>query len=163
MSAIHLGSLTSCLFRTNSLLLFCSQLTIITEKLGKLSDPDLDFVTSEKARRFMRKLPSKTPASLTTQFPNTPVEALDLMRKMLEIHPRKRIKVEDCLAHPFLAQLHSPDDEPVAEAPFDFSFEKEKLVRIRLQELIWQEVGHFRPSCLPVAQPRDPSLRRKDP
>ena len=111
----------------------------------------------------MRKLPSKEPVPLTTQFPNTPVEALDLMRKMLEIHPRKRIKVEDALAHPFLSQLHSPDDEPVADAPFDFSFEKEKLVRLRLQELIWQECGHFRPSCLPVAPSRDPSQRRKDP
>lgn len=111
----------------------------------------------------MRKLPSKAPIPLTTQFPNTPVDALDLMRKMLEIHPRKRIKVEDALAHPFLAQLHSPDDEPVADAPFDFSFEKEKLVRIRLQELIWQECGHFRPSCLPVAPSRDLAQRRKDP
>ncbi len=111
----------------------------------------------------MRKLPSKEPVPLTTQFQNTPVEALDLMRKMLEIHPLKRINVDDALAHPFLSQLHSPDDEPVAESPFDFSFEKEKLVRLRLQELIWQECGHFRPSCLPVASPRDPSQRRKDP
>jgi serine/threonine protein kinase len=140
------------------------QLTIISEKLGKLPETELDFVTSEKARRFMRKLPSKEPTPLTTQFPNTPVEALDLMRKMLEIHPRKRIKVEDALAHPFLAQLQNPEDEPVAEAPFDFSFEKEKLVRIRLQELIWREAGDFRPSCLPVAPSRDNSAhRRKDP
>jgi serine/threonine protein kinase len=41
------------------------------------------------------------------QFPHTPVDALDLMRKMLETHPRKRITVEDSLAHPFLAQLHT--------------------------------------------------------
>lgn len=141
------------------------QLTIISEKLGKLPEAELDFVTSEKAKRFMRKLPTKEPTPLTTQFPNTPVEALDLMRKMLEIHPRKRIKVEDTLAHPFLAQLHNPDDEPVAETPFDFSFENEKLVRLRLQELIWREAGDFRPSCLPVVPSRDGSTdhRRKDP
>ena len=72
--------------------------------------------------------------------------------------------MEDALAHPFLSQLHSPEDEPVAEAPFDFTFEKEKLHRLRLQELIWQEAGHFRPSCLPVAPRRgDGSYRRKDP
>jgi serine/threonine protein kinase len=139
------------------------QLTIICEKLGKLPESDLDFVTSEKARRFMRKLPSTTPVPLSKQFPNAPNDALDLMNKMLQIHPRKRITVEDALSHPFLSQLHSPDDEPVADTPFDFSFEKEKLVRLRLQELIWLECGHFRPSCLPVAPPRDPSQRRKDP
>jgi mitogen-activated protein kinase 1/3 len=139
------------------------QLTIITEKLGNLPESELDFVTSEKARRFMRKLPTKTPTPLTTQFPNTPVEALDLMRKMLSIHPRKRMTVEDALAHPFLNQLHNPEDEPVADAPFDFSFEKEKLVRLRLQELIWREAGDFRPSCLPVAPSRDAAHRRKNP
>ena len=121
-------------------------------------------MTSEKARRFMRKLPNKQATPLTLQFPNTPLDALDLMRKMLEIHPRKRINVGESLVHPFMSQLHSPEDEPVADAPFDFSFEKEKLHRLRLQELIWQEVGHFRPSCLPVAPRRDGgSNRRKEP
>eukprot|EP00934_Nitzschia_sp_Nitz4_P000942 Nitzschia sp. Nitz4//scaffold102_size76354//58965//60568//NITZ4_005641-RA/size76354-snap-gene-0.129-mRNA-1//1//CDS//3329532276//942//frame0 len=143
---------------------YIDQLTIICDKLGKLSELDLDFVTSDKAKRFMRKLPAKAPVPLNVQFPNTPPEALDLMRKMLEIHPNKRINVENALSHSFLSQLHNPEDEPSAERPFDFSFEKEKLVRIRLQELIWKEVGGFRPSCLPVAPRRevvDP--RRKDP
>jgi serine/threonine protein kinase len=143
-----------------------SQLTIITEKLGKLSEPDLNFVTSDKAKRFMRKLPNKPPTPLNVQFPSAPPDALDLMRKMLQIHPRRRINVDDSLTHSFLSQLHSPDDEPVADDPFDFSFEKEKLHRLRLQELIWREVGHFRPSCLPVAPKRGgdaASFRRKDP
>jgi len=141
---------------------YIDQLTIITEKLGKLSESDLDFVTSEKARRFMRKLPNNTPTPLSVQFPNTPPDALDLMRNMLQIHPRKRVTVEGALAHPFLSQLHSPEDEPVAESPFDFTFEKEKLHRLRLQELIWREVGDFRPSCLPVAPRRNAAPRRNE-
>jgi serine/threonine protein kinase len=142
-------------------------LTIISEKLGKLPENELDFVTSDKAKRFMRKLPNKPSTPLNIQFQNTPSDALDLMRSMLQIHPRRRINVQESLAHPFLAQLHSPEDEPEAETPFDFSFEKEKLHRLRLQELIWKEVGDFRPSCLPVAPRRGGDLmgsyRRKDP
>jgi len=134
---------------------YIDQLTIISKKLGKLPESELDFVTSEKAKRFMQKLPNDSPPPLSAQFPNTPPNALDLMRRMLSIRPRKRITVEDSLAHPFFAQLHSPDDEPAAEAAFDFSFEKEKLHRVRLQELIWQEAAPFRPSCLPVAPRRD--------
>ena len=114
----------------------------------------------------MRKLPDDPPAPLSLQFPNTPLDALDVMKKMLEIHPHKRITVEGALAHPFFEQLHNEEDEPVAERPFDFSFEDEKLHRIRLQELIWQECGHFRPSCLPVAPKRDTTTsysRRREP
>ena len=133
-------------------------MTIISEKLGKLPDVDLDFVTSDKAKRFLRKLPDKQPVPFSHQFPGTPRPALDLLRKMLQIHPRKRITVEEALAHPFFSQLHSPQDEPVAKKPFDFSFEKEKLTRLRLKELIWREVGYFRPSCLPVAPRRNAAM-----
>jgi len=112
-------------------------------------------VTSEKAKRFMRKLPDKVPVHFSLQFPGAPLEALDVMRKMLEIHPGKRISVQDSLQHPFFGPLHNPNDEPVSTRAFDFSFEDEKLYRLRLQELIWEECGSFRPSCLPVATKRD--------
>jgi serine/threonine protein kinase len=137
------------------------QLTIISEKLGKLAEADLDFVTSEKAKRFMRKLPNKAPIHFSLQFPGTPLEALDSMRKMLEIHPGRRISVHDSLRHPFFAPLHNPSDEPVSDKAFDFSFEEEKLHRLRLQELIWEEAGRFRPSCLPVAPKKSEANNKK--
>eukprot|EP00586_Coscinodiscus_wailesii_P012982 CAMPEP_0172499648 /NCGR_PEP_ID=MMETSP1066-20121228/129164_1 /TAXON_ID=671091 /ORGANISM="Coscinodiscus wailesii, Strain CCMP2513" /LENGTH=492 /DNA_ID=CAMNT_0013273507 /DNA_START=546 /DNA_END=2024 /DNA_ORIENTATION=- len=134
---------------------YIDQLTIISEKLGKVSEEDLDFVTSEKAKRFMRRLPDKSPQPLSRQFPNTPPDALDLLQRMLTVHPRKRITVSDALKHPFLAALHSPDDEPVADRPFDFGFEDDDLHRVRLQELIWEEIGSFRPGCMPVPPRKD--------
>lgn len=142
---------------------YIDQLNLITSKLGKLPEKNLDFVTSEKARRFMRKLPNNKVVPLSKQFPNAPPECIDLLRKMLQIHPKKRITVEEALKHPFMAQLHTEEDEPVCEHPFDYSFEDEKLHRIRLQELIWEEVGDFRPHCLPAAPRRDgtrPPTRR---
>ncbi|GKY99383.1 hypothetical protein MPSEU_000893000 [Mayamaea pseudoterrestris] len=140
---------------------YIDQLTIICEKLGKLPEGDLDFVTSDKAKRFMRKLPSKPPIHFSLQFPGTPPEALDVVRKMLEVHPDKRITVADALDHPFFAPLHNPSDEPTSSRKFDFSFESEKLDRPRLRELIWEEVGRFRPSSLPVAPRRDGSSNKK--
>lgn len=130
------------------------QLTIICDKLGKLQEQDLDFVTSDKAKRFMRKLPDKNPQPFASQFPGTPPDALDIMRKMLDIHPDKRVTVESSLEHPFFSSLHNADEEVVSSNPFDFSFENEKLHRLRLQELIWREAADFRPSCLPVAPVR---------
>jgi serine/threonine protein kinase len=109
----------------------------------------------------MRKLPSKAPVHFSLQFPGTPPEALDVMRKMLEIHPSKRSTVNEALEHPFFAPLHNLSDEPVSSRTFDFSFEKGKLDRPRLRELIWEEVGRFRPSCLPVAPRRDGTSNKK--
>lgn len=102
----------------------------------------------------MKKLPNKKPVPLSQQFPGTPPDALEAMRKMLEIRPDKRITVANALKHTFFEALHNPADEPVSSRPFDFSFENEKLHRLRLQELIWEEVGHFRPLALPVAPRR---------
>lgn len=111
----------------------------------------------------MRKLPNKTPIPLRRQFPkNTPSDALDLLEKMLQIHPRKRIDVVEALEHPFLASLHNPEDEPIAHAAFDFSFENERLHRVRLKELIWGEVASFRPSCLPIPPRKDNQSKTKE-
>ena len=107
----------------------------------------------------MKKLPNTRPTPLSKQFPNANEEGIDLLEKMLQIHPRKRINVVDALKHPFFSSLHNPEDEPVSHAPFDFSFEDEKLNRVRLQELIWQEVSDFRPSCLPIPPRKDGSKR----
>jgi hypothetical protein len=75
---------------------------------------------------------------------------------MLEIRPDKRITVQQALEHPFFESLHNPADEPTSSRPFDFRFEQqEKLIRIRLQQLIWEEVGYFRPLSLPVAPRRE--------
>lgn len=130
-------------------------MTIISEKIGKLPERDLDFVTSEKAKRFMKKLPDKPPMHFSLRFPGTPMEALDVLRKMLEIHPSKRMSIDEALKHPFFELLHNADDEPTSRRPFDFTFENEKLHRNRLRHLIWEEVGDFRAYALPAAQPRD--------
>lgn len=105
----------------------------------------------------MKKLPNAKPTPLSKRFPNANPEGIDLLRKMLQIHPRKRIDVAGALAHPFFSSLHNEEDEPVANAHFDFTFEDEKLHRVRIQELIWQEVSDFRPSCLPIPPRKDGS------
>jgi len=48
---------------------------------------------------------------------------------MLTFNPKHRISVQEALEHPFLADLHCPDDEPAAKMveAFDFDFEKYDL------------------------------------
>ena len=138
---------------------YIAQLKLICEKLGKPDDSDLDFVTSDRARRFINSLPNKPPPSYQQLFDKHKNEtlALDLLKKMLEIHPKKRISIEKALEDPFLDSLHSPDDEPISKSSFSFQFESEELSRERVQELIWEEIREYHhdlPESYPTSTPR---------
>lgn len=71
---------------------------------------------------------------------------------MLVFHPGKRIAVEDCLAHPYLASLHDPSDEPLAHAEFSFDFERMPLTKQVLRDLLSNEMLCFHPELREDAQ-----------
>lgn len=140
---------------------YIAQLRLICDKLGRPDEKDLDFVTSERAKRFMNSLPNKAPTPFPEMFHahRNEADALDLLKQMLEIHPKKRITIEKALEHPFLESLHSPDDEPTNDTPFSFEFEHEELTRERVQELIWEEIREYH-ADLPEAYPSSTPRRR---
>lgn len=133
---------------------YIAQLRLICDKLGRPNEKDLDFVTSERARRFMLSLPQKPPVPLSELFPvhKNEKHALNLLHAMLEIHPKRRITIDKALEHPFLESLHNVDDEPLYEESFSFDFEQEELSRERIQQLIWEEIREFH-SYLPSSYP----------
>ena len=63
--------------------------------------------------------------TLEELFANHNPLALDLLKQMLVISPERRITVAEALEHPFFAEFHDVDDEPVADPliPYDFDFE----------------------------------------
>jgi len=125
---------------------YIDQLRKICQKLGKPKSADLDFVTSEKARRFILSLPETNAVNIGSMFPDVDPNAVDLLQKMLQFHPARRISVEEALAHPFMETLHVESDEPSAACEPVFEFEGEDLGRDRLQQLLYAEMCHFTPS-----------------
>ena len=73
---------------------------------------------------------------------------------MLVFSPTKRITVEDALAHPYLASLHDPSDEPLAHAEFSFEFERMPLNKQVLKELVSQEMLAFHPDVASSVAPQ---------
>ncbi|OQR85076.1 mitogen-activated protein kinase [Achlya hypogyna] len=135
---------------------YIDQLHLIMNALGVPSDDELYFVTNMRARKFMNteyhtrgKEPLKP---LRALFPDVAPDAMDLLEKMLVVDPNKRIRVTDALAHPYFAAIRQIEDETVAPAVFDFTFENEELNKRRLQELIWEEMRHFHPAPPGVAE-----------
>ena len=61
---------------------------------------------------------------------------------MLIFDPRKRISVNEALAHPYLANLHCEEDEPESESlsAFDFDFEIYDIKKEDYKNLIFEEI-----------------------
>jgi len=71
-------------------------------------------------------------------------DALDLLGCFLQFNPYFRIKINEALEHPFLADVRKPEMEKFAEETIDFEFEKEMLDRDRLRELFVEEILYFK-------------------
>ena len=156
---------------------YIHQLNLITDVIGTPSEEDVDSIEAEKARRYIGSLPFKPPIPFERIFPNASPEAISLLQQMLVFHPGKRISVEEALAHPYLASLHDPSDEPLAHAEFSFDFERMPLTKQVLRDLLSNEMLCFHPelrtdpafSALPqqvtqpvMAQPATPAALPDD-
>ena len=122
---------------------YVHQLNLITKVIGTPDEQDLYFVTSDKARRYLRQLPYSKPMDFKRLYPEANPLACDLIEKILIFNPEKRINVEECLKHPYLASLHDTNDEPVANAPFTFAFEQHnggEMSEETVRRLIFQEL-----------------------
>ncbi|KAJ0092935.1 hypothetical protein Patl1_26817 [Pistacia atlantica] len=120
------------------------QLRLLMELIGTPSEADIEFL-NENAKRYIRQLPPHNRQSFTEKFASVHPLAIDLVEKMLTFDPRRRITVEDALAHPYLASLHDISDEPVCMSPFSFDFEQHALSEGQMKELIYQEALAFNP------------------
>ena len=78
------------------------QLSTILDVLGTPSLDDFYAISSPRSREYIRALPFRKKRPLNTIFPNASPLAIDLMEKCLTFNPKRRIQVEEALAHPYL-------------------------------------------------------------
>lgn len=79
------------------------QLSSILDILGTPSLDDFYAITSQRSREYIRALPFRKKKPLSTLFTNANPLAVDLMEKCLTFSPKRRIDVNEALAHPYLA------------------------------------------------------------
>ena len=80
---------------------YVHQLNLIARVIGSPTEEELHFVTSDKARRYIRSLPHSDRVDFRAVYPDAdPNAAVDLVDRMLAFDPSKRITVTEALAHP---------------------------------------------------------------
>jgi mitogen-activated protein kinase 15 len=89
-----------------------NQLERIIEFTGRPSADEIEAIKSPFAGTMLESIPPVSKKTLNDMFPGASVEALDLLRRLLQFAPSRRITAESALSHPYVSQFHNPDDEP---------------------------------------------------
>mgnify|MGYP006077096357 CR=1 FL=1 len=121
---------------------YLHQLNLIVNMIGTPGEDDMRHLIHEEAKRALRGMRGSK-RDLSTVFPRASASALDLLSHMLVFDEEKRYSIEQCLRHPYLAELHCEQAEPACTRSFDFSFEDgypEEMPRDMIQGHIFKEV-----------------------
>lgn len=123
------------------------QIDLIFSLIGTPSDEDIQSIPHQKAKEKVLRMPKKAARPMSMICRDANPQAVDLLEKLLTFNPIKRYTVEQALAHPYLANLHSEDDEPSCNpvSMFDFEFERQQLDMEDYKDLIYSEImlHHF--------------------
>ncbi|XP_040592365.1 mitogen-activated protein kinase 15 isoform X1 [Mesocricetus auratus] len=88
------------------------QLELILETIPLPSMEELQGLGSDYSALILQNLGSKPRQTLDALLPpDTPPEALDLLKRLLAFAPDKRLSAEQALQHPYVQRFHCPDRE----------------------------------------------------
>jgi mitogen-activated protein kinase 1/3 len=127
---------------------YIDELVCITNILGTPSQREYDTIGSDQARNFLRTLEHKDSLPFTEIFPKANTVGIDLLNKLLKFNYRDRCGVEEAIQHVYLKDLHDPNDEPVAQAPFINKYNLKHLTKYQMKEIIFGQVVEIHPELM---------------
>nr|XP_043631695.1 mitogen-activated protein kinase 9-like [Erigeron canadensis] len=126
------------------------QLDLMTDLLGTPPPETIARIRNEKARRYLNSMRKKQPVPFTHKFPNVDPLALKLLERLLAFDPKDRPSAEESLADPYFNGLSNVDREPSTGpiSKLEFEFERRKLGKDDVRELIYREILEYHPQML---------------
>ena len=123
---------------------YIAQIKLIIEFLGSPLEEDLNFISNDSAKKYVRDLGKikKKPIDKIVNYPY-PL-ALDLLDKMLVFNPEKRISIEEALNHPYLKNIREGIEDPVYKGTLNLDFDYDNNITLQsLVNLLIKEVNDF--------------------
>ncbi|KAI7985168.1 Mitogen-activated protein kinase 15 [Camellia lanceoleosa] len=127
------------------------QLDLMTDFLGTPAPESIARIRNEKARRYLSSMRKKSPVPFSQKFPNADPLALRLLERLIAFDPKDRPSAEDALTDPYFTGLANADREPASAQPIsklEFEFERRKLTKDDVRELIYREILEYHPQML---------------
>lgn len=121
------------------------QLHLMIDILGKPRDDFMQKISEESGREYIESLPPVENPTLRDILENIDPLAIDLLEKMLEWDPEKRISAEEALEHPYLQDYYEPSEEQEEPQMFEQKYEDQDFPVEQWKELIYDEVINFTP------------------
>ncbi|MCO5585554.1 hypothetical protein L7F22_039487 [Adiantum nelumboides] len=127
-----------------------NQLDLITDLLGTPPGDVIARIRNDKARRYLTNIRRKQPASFHQKFPNVNPLAIRLLQKLLAFDAKDRPTAEEALADPYFKGLARLEREPasVPACKADFDFERKRVNKEDVRELIYREILEYHPEML---------------
>ena len=96
-----------------------NQINKVLEVTGKPSKEDIESINSELAPTMLENIVYNKTKSLKSLYPKATEDELDLLSKLLQFNPNKRIDVNKALEHEYVKDFHSQysDTEIICDKP----------------------------------------------
>ncbi|KAH7658634.1 Mitogen-activated protein kinase protein [Dioscorea alata] len=126
------------------------QLDLMTDLLGTPSAESIARIRNEKAKRYLSNMRKKPPVPFSQKFPHADPLALCLLERLLAFDPKDRPTAEEALADPYFYGLANVEREPSTQpiSKLEFEFERRKLTKDDVRELIYREILEYHPQML---------------
>ncbi|KAG6486348.1 hypothetical protein ZIOFF_054918 [Zingiber officinale] len=126
------------------------QLDLMTDLLGTPSAESIAKIRNEKAKRYLSNMRKKQPISFHQKFPCVDSLALRLLERLLAFDPKDRPTAEEALNDPYFRGLANVEREPSTQpiSKLEFEFERRKLTKDDVRELIYREILEYHPQML---------------
>ena len=131
------------------------QLSVIFSVIGSPSADDIEAIG--KASEYIKALPKTDGKPFEILYPAADTNALDLLKKMLQFNPSRRVTAEEALEHEFFRGTRRKELERKATSPLecpDF-LESDKVDLKLLKQRTYEEVLWYRDHDEHRKEPRD--------